>query len=314
MRVRLFKAYSLIWRRIVNIIMVSIIISSVSPAQLQQVTGNITETIGVPFEIIAIDNRTGKQGICAVYNQGAEKANYPILCFMHQDVVIKTNNWGKVLHDIFERDGQIGLVGIAGSAYKSLSPSPWGGHAIDTKYMNFEQYYKFKQAPPELMYRNPGNVKLAQVACVDGVFMCTTKTVFANCQFDAGIFKGFHLYDIDFSLAVGSRYKVMVTYDIFLSHLSEGRYDKNWMQDNITLHEKWNAALPVNIEGLNMQQQQKVEKISFKDFINKLMVFNMPLSIAYKLLKKNNRFKTLYGTLFWKLNFYLLKLKLFSKG
>lgn len=37
--------------------MLSIIICSVSPERLQQVTQNIHDTIGVEHEIIAIDNR-----------------------------------------------------------------------------------------------------------------------------------------------------------------------------------------------------------------------------------------------------------------
>ena len=37
--------------------MLSIIICSVSPERLEQVTRNIHDTIGVDYEIIAIDNR-----------------------------------------------------------------------------------------------------------------------------------------------------------------------------------------------------------------------------------------------------------------
>lgn len=290
-------------------LMVSVIISSADAAQLRQVTDNINSTIGVPFQLIAIDNSAGEKGICEVYNTGAKTAQYDVLCFLHEDVIIKTNNWGQALVDIFKNNAEIGLLGVAGSSYKSLSPSPWGGHAIDTKYTNFEQCYKHEDKAPHVLYRNPNNVKLAQVACIDGVFMCTTKQVFAEYQFDEQLLKGFHVYDVDYSLTVGQRHKVMVTYDIFLSHLSEGSYNKDWMLDNIAVHKKWNNYLPVNIEGLTLKQQQVIEKISFKSFINQLIEFKMQLGIAYEMLNKNNRFIKLYLKTFFKLNFYLMKMR-----
>ena len=290
-------------------LMVSVIISSADAAQLRQVTDNINSTIGVLFQLIAIDNSAGEKGICEVYNTGAQTAQYDILCFLHEDIIIKTNNWGQVLVDIFKNNPEIGLLGIAGSSYKSLSPSPWSSHAIDTKYTNFEQYYKHEDKASQVLYRNPKDVKLAQVACIDGVFMCTTKQVFAEYQFDEQLLKGFHIYDVDYSLTVGQKYKVAVTYDIFLSHLSEGSYGKDWMQDNIEVHKKWNMYLPVNIEELTLKQQQIVEKVSFKSFINELIGFNMPLIIAYEMLNKNNRFVKLYFKTFIKLNFYLIKVR-----
>ena len=289
--------------------MISIIISSAGAEQLLQVTENISLTIGVPFEIISRDNTVDPKGICEVYNSCAAQAKYPILCFMHQDIIVKTNNWGQVLADIFNNNAEIGLVGVAGSSYKSLSPSPWGGHAIDTKYLNLEQCYKFKDSAPRHLYRNPKDEKITEVAVIDGVFICTTKKVFAEHPFDNQLFKGFHAYDVDLSLSIGQKYKVVVTYDIFLSHLSEGRYDKVWMEQNIILHNKWNAHLPVNIEGLTLKQQELVEKVSFRSFINELVEFDIPLAAASELLWKNNRFVNLFLKIFWKMNFYLLKMK-----
>lgn len=293
--------------------MISVIISSANTQLLRQVTENITATIGVPFEIIATDNSKGEKGICEVYNAAAQQAQYNILCFLHEDIIIKTDGWGQVLINIFKADATIGLVGVAGSSYKTLSPSNWGGHSFETQYFNFEQCYKREQKPPQHFYHNPGKVKLAPVACIDGVFMCTTKNIFAECRFDESLFKGFHIYDIDYSINVGRKYKVAVTYDVFLSHLSEGGYNKDWMLDNIAMHNKWNAYLPVNIEGLDLSRQQKIEKQCFRSFINELAAFNLPLSIAYKFLFKNNRFMQQYPLLFMKLYFTLLKLKLKGK-
>src|ERR1700749_695104 len=107
--------------------MISVIISSVSPAYLEQVIKNVEDTIGVDHEIIAFDNRDGKKGICEIYNQGIGKARYDILCFMHEDIRILTANWGQAIQKTFNQNPDFGLLGIAGSDYKSLAPSGWNG-------------------------------------------------------------------------------------------------------------------------------------------------------------------------------------------
>ena len=48
--------------------MLSIIICSVSPERLEQVTRNIHDTIGVDYEIIAIANRDKHWTIAFAYN------------------------------------------------------------------------------------------------------------------------------------------------------------------------------------------------------------------------------------------------------
>jgi len=292
--------------------MISVIISSANAGQLQQATDNITQTIGVDFEIIAIDNSAAKYGICAAYNKGASNAKFDILCFIHEDVLIKTQNWGLVLEDIFKNDSRVGLIGVAGATYKSLSPSPWSGHGIDTKCINLLQSYKYQNKETEHLYRNPNDVKLAEVACIDGVFMCTKKNIYNAHQFDESTFTGFHVYDVDFSLNVGRDYKVVVTYDILLNHFSEGSYNQAWLNDNLKLHKKWNDLLPVNIAGLDLKQQQFTEKITFKAFVSSLMDFKMPVNIAFKWLRNNKRYRKLYPVLFLKLNFLLLKLSVKS--
>lgn len=59
--------------------MVSIIICSVSPLLLEDLKQNIAQTIGVEYEIIAIDNREKRWPIAKAYNYGAQQAKYPYL-------------------------------------------------------------------------------------------------------------------------------------------------------------------------------------------------------------------------------------------
>ena len=66
--------------------MFSVIICSISPERLAQTSKNIQETIGLPCEIIGMDNRERKWPIARVYNEGARRARYPYLFFVHEDV------------------------------------------------------------------------------------------------------------------------------------------------------------------------------------------------------------------------------------
>ena len=77
--------------------MLSIIICSVSPERLEQVTRNIHDTIGVDYEIIAIDNREKQWPIARAYNEGASRAHYPFLFFVHEDVKFHSVGWGKCI-------------------------------------------------------------------------------------------------------------------------------------------------------------------------------------------------------------------------
>ena len=74
--------------------MISVLICSIDTELLNNVRTNIAETIGVPFEILYLDNRNEKKGICQVYNELAERARFPYLCFLHEDVILNANDWG----------------------------------------------------------------------------------------------------------------------------------------------------------------------------------------------------------------------------
>ncbi len=288
--------------------MISVIICSVNPQLLAAVKQNIAETIGVAFEVIAIDNRGSSAGICEVYNRGAAQSSFDLLCFMHEDIFLQTQNWGSVVVDLLKTETGIGLVGVAGSYYKTLSPSGWGNATSYTDCMNIVQGFKNK-GPEEhvLQYKNPFNQKYTEVAAVDGVWLCTTKTIAQQMKFDQQTFAGFHCYDLDFSLRLGKQYKVVVTYDVLLTHLSEGSYTRTWMMETIKLHQKWKNDLPVLTADLPYAKRLYLEKQTFRDFLRLLIHLNLPLSIAKDLLRQKVYVQKLGLALWLNMNFHLYK-------
>ena len=105
--------------------MLSIIICSVSPERLEQVTRNIHDTIGVDYEIIAIDNREKQWPIARAYNEGASRAHYPFLFFVHEDVKFHSVGWGKCIEKKL-KEPDCGVIGFAGSKVKLKCYSGWG--------------------------------------------------------------------------------------------------------------------------------------------------------------------------------------------
>src|SRR4051812_15562048 len=105
--------------------MISVIICSIDKDFARQVQDNIARTIGVVWEHIIIDNTISTRSITQVYNIGAGRAQYDLLCFVHEDVVFDTPNWGRIIVDHFSKDHGPGLIGVAGCKYKSKTPSGW---------------------------------------------------------------------------------------------------------------------------------------------------------------------------------------------
>ena len=247
--------------------MISIIISSGSQDLLRNVKKSIENTIGVPYEIISFDNRKGEYGICELYNQGVAQAKFNLLCFMHEDVEIKTSNWGAIVSNHFEQCTRLGLIGLAGSKYKSAVPLGWDSASPRSNYLNIIQGYKYIDKDPVHEYYNPENFEITEVACVDGVWFCCPKHVAQQFPFDDQRLTGFHGYDIDFSLAVGQDYKVAVTFKVLLAHFSEGQYSSKWFRDIYYVHRKWRHLLPINLSELKGKELSGVELNSFKHVV-----------------------------------------------
>lgn len=251
--------------------MISIIISSSNPDYLSAITKNIEATVGVPYEILATANGGGKQGICTVYNAAGAKAKYDVLCFMHEDMIIHTQNWGKKVVEVM-KDPKIGLLGIAGSKYKSLFPCGWSCPAIPISQVkaNFIQRFKFVQEDKKHFRYNTDAEAISEVATVDGVWMCTKRSIFDRIKFDEEVFTGFHGYDLDYSLQINKEFKVCVTFDMLIEHFSEGNYSPDWMDSILKLHRKHRDTLPVIIGEIPEPTRRFAEKCAGKELLKQM--------------------------------------------
>lgn len=233
-----------------TVIMISVIICSADNGRIEKVKANIAATIGVPYEILVITNAKELGGICKGYNTGAAEAAYDILCFVHDDVTFLTPEWGVRTAAHFVQQEALGLIGLAGSRYKSAAISGWatGQPAFDC--CNIFQVGK--SGAPQRVYLHPAGQpdNLVSVRTLDGVWLCMRKTVWQQYPFNEEKLPGFHFYDLDISLRVSQRYMAGVVFDIDLVHDSMGSFGEAWINHAIHFHRHINQVpLPALAPG-----------------------------------------------------------------
>jgi len=241
--------------------MISIIISTQDKVLLDRLSENINETIGVDFEIVAIENK-GLYSICEAYNTGVSKSNFPYLCFVHEDVLFKTKDWGIRLISIMKNDPAIGLIGIAGTKFRSTYPSAIGQGPGLRKFLRGNIYHWDTYKDFDISNQQK---ELDDVVCIDGVFMFSKKEVFEYCRFDDKLLTHFHGYDIDFSLQVFFQsFRVVVDRSVLIAHYSNGNYVGQNTIANRKVGRKWLRKLPVATRDTHLSKI----KIRYLDLIN----------------------------------------------
>ncbi|WP_025761462.1 glycosyltransferase [Dyadobacter tibetensis] len=296
--------------------MISIVICSVDPVQLRAVKANISATIGVPYELLAYDNRNQPSGICEVYNKGIASCRYAIVCLMHEDVAIQTQDWGKIVLDIFDAHPGAGILGVAGGGYKSLTPSGW--YCLDFQFdeksfQNILQGYKYDNREPLHAYHNPYQQRLSEVVCVDGVWICVRTALAKKKPFDSQLLKGFHGYDIDFCLSHYGDSQILVTYDILMVHESEGNFNKKWLDEVLKIHEKWSSQLPLTTANISERDLYFTEKRAIKRLIEQMLLWEYDLLSISKMIMVFGRSKRISSKLVLKAFLHLLSLQLGTK-
>ncbi|MEG2319633.1 MAG: glycosyltransferase [Mucinivorans sp.] len=248
--------------------MISILVCSISEERLANLQANIAQTIGVEYELLHIDNRVEKLSLSAAYNRLGERAAYPFLLFLHEDVKFIEQNWGKILEAKLQ-EPSCGVIGLAGSLYKSFAPSGW---RVNAEFVR-QNFYSYNDGKRQYNYTNPNQEEFSQVITTDGMFLCCTKRVWDQTRFDEKLFTGFHLYDLDFSMAVSQKQTNWICNTIRMEHHSNGSFDQTWFDWTELFHQKWDKFLPRYVGKLSNQEIEACEQ-------------RAAYNIAYSALKK----------------------------
>lgn len=251
--------------------MISIIISSYQDKFYSALEKSIAKTIGVAYEIIKIDN-PNIMGLCEAYNKGASKSQYDFLLFIHEDVIFHTKNWGNLLINHLQKEN-IGVIGVAGSNYVPKAPIGW--HLPDNRFNFLNLIQNNKSTTNPKLFSNIITPK--HVFAIDGVFMALKRSIYLDYFFDDNL-KGFHGYDLDFSLRIAQKYQNLVVNDILIEHFSTGSPDLEWYNANIYVREKINYHYN--------HHDKEIEKLVFLSFMKSTFkYFGFSYNVFFKLLK-----------------------------
>jgi len=230
--------------------MVSVITCSIKPDICQKMLESVNRTIGVEYEAIVFDNSEKKYGICKAYNEAAKEAKGDYLCFVHEDIVIKANDWGKELIKFTEHNNDCGAIGIAGGKCANRNFISWGiSSSLIKVYDGVNNGNLDSTTNLFYHYSNPNNEIFSKAVCLDGVFLFVKKSVWENNKFDEEIFKNFHFYDADFSFSISQKYQNYVYFGMDIYHFSGGNIEKTFCENMYLFQKKWKYRLPYCLSG-----------------------------------------------------------------
>ena len=212
----------------------------------QKFTNHIAETIGVENHMVACYVNHNQYGLPEIYNKAIleyqDWVKDSVFVFCHNDIQIKTKDWGKVLLNIFNKKN-FQIIGVAGSTYLPASGRWWEDrskmHGV-VEHTNGVSNWVSEYSPPKKGYVKP-------VVLIDGLFMAADISNLLH-NFDEN-FKGFHFYDLPF--CVENYYddcEIGVTTDIRILHESVGMTNDQWEQNRQQFADKYKFDLPLTYE------------------------------------------------------------------
>lgn len=240
--------------------MISIIICSRNKEISNELILNISTTIGCQFELITIDNSENKFSIFEAYNLGLQKSKSTIVCLMHDDVLLHTKDWGQIIISVFEKNTQIGLLGVAGSKIKSKMPSAWWECQEKHHVINIIQHTNNARVIKQVVGFKSNSIQ-EEVVVIDGVFMVMRKV--DGILFNTNM-KGYHNYDLNISLEYQLKgFTIVVTKEILIEHLSQGTIDLSWYPSTFKIHNLYKKKLPLSTNEICAVTNEKNNGIHF---------------------------------------------------
>ncbi|MDX2217836.1 MAG: glycosyltransferase [Burkholderiales bacterium] len=208
---------------------IAFIICSIRPDKLAAIRARIEHLFrDHDVEVIGL---TDARSLSEAYNRGATQARSRWLVFSHDDIALPQEDFADRL---FAHLAAHDLIGMAGAS--KLVDGHW--ERAGWPHLHGQILHRPPDAPGQgqgWVYYCAGLQAsvMTGITALDGVFLACRREVWDAVQFDADIFDGFHLYDIDFShRAARAGFRLAVPTDLLLVHDSTGRYDAIWQRYN----------------------------------------------------------------------------------
>jgi hypothetical protein len=187
------------------------------------------------FEFILISDAAS---LCEGYNRGLAQATGELLIFSHDDIeLISPHSVETIRRHLKNFD----LIGVGGTT-----------RLIDGNWITAGDPYVYSAIAAQesddgrcrVIVYGAGPLVVRDIKAIDGCFFACKRAVASAIGFDAQIFDGFHLYDVDFSYRVfRAGYRLAVCRDLPLIHYSKGNYDESYQRYNERFKQKFSGLL-----------------------------------------------------------------------
>lgn len=161
----------------------------------------------IVYELVAIDNTKNKfKSAASALNYGAKNARGKYLVFVHQDVVLRGDDWLSRAEKILN---QISKLGVAGSAGLNLKNQRVG-------YINDRGKIWGKS------FKKPQKAQT-----IDECLLIIPRNIFKKLEFDEQNFDHWHCYGVDYCLEVKKLGLSVYTIPLLIDHNSPSANLKN---------------------------------------------------------------------------------------
>jgi len=205
---------------------ISVVICSVDERKFSAVCENYRHILdGEPMEIIGIHDA---KSMCEGYNRGFSQSRGDVLIFCHDDIEIIAPDFSRKLRAHLERFDVLGVAGttrLVGPKWAQAGPPYVFGQIA---------HIDEAQGCYYVLIWNAALPAHGSMQALDGVFLCVKRPVVARIPFDEETFRGFHMYDLDFSYrAFRAGFRLAVCNDLPLIHASQARgfEDDQWQKE-----------------------------------------------------------------------------------
>jgi len=216
---------------------------------------NITATIGCEYELCVIDNSHNEYNIFTAYNEGVRRTNGDILCFVHEDILFRCEDWGNMLINDYAKDKKIGCIGVVGIQFLPKKPmAMWNASAGIGGVLQGQKDQQGRYFVSDDLDKD--TKELTEVVALDGCLISIRRTLFEQIHWDEKAYGGFHIYDMDICMQVlQTGCKVCVEPSVIIEHQSLGNATREWYDSLQSFYAKWQNDLPI-MRGMTLTKNE----------------------------------------------------------
>lgn len=195
-----------------------------------------------PKTQILVYENDGVSSLPEIYNEGLNESINDIIVFIHDDLILETNNMTPKIIKLFDNNPEFGVIGIAGT--NNLLSGMWWqdkesmygvvGHEHEGKrHVNHYSKGDYSEKPKE-------------VVVIDGLFMMVHRGRIKH-KFNEQ-FEGFHFYDLPICIENHlDGVKIGVTTKIKVTHKSIGMVNKKWEKNKYLFEALYEKNFPLKV-------------------------------------------------------------------